>query len=93
MSVKGGYRILSLRDLDFTPGTAKTVPGLHQAIEGSHRKPYLLSGIVVGGVEYGALWVNLQEVAGTYTATVTLGASVYTLTVTAEDAVTFTAQS
>ena len=90
MALKGGYTILDLRDNGFTAGEAQTITGLHERFERSYRKPYLLSGIVLGGVEYIARWVVLDDVSGTYTGKVSIAGDDYTMTVTADDAVTFT---
>lgn len=48
---KGGYKILDLKNIDFTVDEAKTVPGVYEALENSYRKPILVSNIVVGGIE------------------------------------------
>lgn len=90
MAIKGGYTILDLRDVDFTPGTGAEVKGAYTRLEGRYRKPVLLSGIVVSGVEYPDTNVAPQNVDGSYTLDITLGASSYTLTITDTDTVTFT---
>ena len=47
----GGYQIINLNDENHSLGTGKVHEGIYEKIEGT-RKPILLSGIVVGGVEY-----------------------------------------
>lgn len=47
----GGYQIIDLHNADHRLGTGIGHKGIYEKIEGT-RKPILLSGIVVGGVEY-----------------------------------------
>lgn len=55
---KGGYKIIDLHDTQFTVGTAMMIAGIHDAIEGSYRKPLLISGLTVAGVEYADAYVT-----------------------------------
>ena len=51
---RGGYKIIDFRDTAFIKGgAAMTIDGIHDAIEGSYRKPLVLSGLNIDGVEYG----------------------------------------
>lgn len=49
--VKGGYQIINLNEHAHTSGVGAIHEGIYDRIEGT-RKPILLSGIVVDGVEY-----------------------------------------
>lgn len=54
---RGGYKIIDFRDTPFTiGGAAMMIGGIHDAIEASYRKPLMLSGLVVGGTEYGDVY-------------------------------------
>lgn len=55
---KGGYRIIDLDDINFTLDVAMMIPAIHEEIEGSYRKPLLLSGLTVAGVEYADVYVT-----------------------------------
>lgn len=57
---KGGYQIIDLHDVSFTSGVPMMVPGIHDRIEGSYRKPILLSGLTIGGVEYPDTYVEMN---------------------------------
>lgn len=48
---KGGYQIIDLGDANHTLGVGHVHEGIYDKIEGT-RKPILLSGITVSGVEY-----------------------------------------
>lgn len=88
--IKGGYSILDLRDVPFTPGIGAEIKGSYNRLEGRYRKPVLLSGIVVSDVEYPDVNVNPQNIGGSYSLDVTLGDSDYTVTISDTDIVTFT---
>lgn len=49
--IKGGYKIVNLSDtvIDTTNGT--TINGIYESIENNYRKPLILSGVVIDGVE------------------------------------------
>lgn len=55
---KGGYRIIDLDDINFTLDVAMMIPAIHEEIEGRYRKPLLLSGLTVAGVEYADVYVT-----------------------------------
>lgn len=58
MMRKGGYKIIDLHDTQFTSGVPMMLEGIHDAIEGCYRKPLLLSGLTVAGVEYADAYVT-----------------------------------
>lgn len=87
MSTKGGYQILDLKNTKLTAGTASTIKGTWETLEGNFHKPVLVSGLVIGTTEYNDAFAEFTVTNTTYTATL-YG---YTLTVTNADAVTATA--
>lgn len=87
MAKNGGYKIINLKDTDLTSGVGVTIAGTHEAIENSYRKPLLLSGIVIGSVEKNDVFVAFTVASNTYSTDIYGG----TLTIDADDVVTFTA--
>lgn len=93
MSKIGGYKIIDLHDVNLvTDANAVTIPGVHEAIESNHRKPLLLSGLVVDGVEKASQFVVFTNAAGTYAAELFDAADgkKLSITITADDAVQLT---
>ena len=64
--MKGGYQIIDLKDINFTIGTGSKVDGVYKKIEGSYRKPCLLSNITIGGAEKNDRFVNFDAYSGTF---------------------------
>ena len=87
MSTKGGYQILDLKNTKLTAGTASTIKGTWETLNGNYHKPVLVSGLVIGTTEYNDTFAEFTISSTTYTTTI-YG---YTLTVTNADAVTATA--
>lgn len=85
--MKGGYQIVNCGNTAIATGTAVTITGVHEAIEGAYRKPLLLSGVVLDGVEHGDVWIEPTNADGTYT----FSAYGHNWTVTAADEVTVAA--
>lgn len=81
---KGGYQIIDLQNKNFVLGTGQVVSGVYSLIEGT-RKPLLLSGISIAGVEYHDTFVELTVSNTSYTGTV-YGK---TITIADTDTVTF----
>ena len=84
----GGYKIINLKDVNLT-STAAKVAGIHDDIENSFRKPLLLSGITINGVEKNDAFVAPTVSSGSYLFKVYGG----TITVTSQDMVSFTADA
>lgn len=83
--MRGGYQIIDCAGVYFTAGTATKVSGAYALIEGT-RKPIRLNNVVVGGTEYHDAFCEFTVSESNFTGT-TYG---YTVTVTQDDAVTFT---
>lgn len=84
---KGGYQIIDLHDTNFTPGTAMMIDGIHDKIEASYRKPILLSGLTVSGVEKPDTFVEMSVNESAYETT----AFGYKIKIENTDAVTVSA--
>ena len=54
----GGYKIIDLKNKSITT-TGVTIKGIYKEIEGSYRKPLLLTHIVINGVEKNDAFVNV----------------------------------
>lgn len=81
---KGGYKIIDLKDTPFVAGgAAMMIEGIYDSIEASYRKPIMLAGLNVGGLEYSAAYVVPTVTESAYTFTV----HGYTITVQSTDAV------
>lgn len=81
---KGGYKIIDLKDNSLS-NDAVTIEGIYEAIEGSYRKPLLLSGVNIGGTEKPDVFVEANVSGSDYTIVAYGG----TLTITDEDSVTY----
>lgn len=79
----GGYKIIDLRDNNLT-AVGTTIKGVYEAIEHSYRKPLLLSGIVIDGVEKNDAFVVAEAGVGSYV--IKYGEKA--ITITSEDDVT-----
>lgn len=57
----GGYQIISLRDIPFiTGGATMMLDGIYDQIESNNRKPILLDGIVIDGIEKNAVFTQVN---------------------------------
>lgn len=81
--MKGGYHMINLYDAALSD-VAITIKGIYNSIESSYRKPLLLTGLVIDGVEKPDAYVTVTVADGSFTI------SVYgkTITITSADAVT-----
>lgn len=82
--MRGGYIILDMSSASFTSSEPKTIPGVYSTLEGNYGKAVMLSNFTLDGVEYPATYVEF-----TYSSNYTGVAYGNTITITAEDAVTF----
>lgn len=67
--IKGGYKIIDFQDVNLTSDAGVTVVGTYEAIEGSHRKPLLISGITIDGVEKNDCFVSCTSAENSYSFT------------------------
>lgn len=68
--LKGGYKIINLSDTVINADGGATIDGIYESIENNYRKPLILSGIVIDGVEKAdcAITVTSAENSFTFTA-------------------------
>ena len=91
MAIKGGYKLIDLKDSKFTVGGAGiTIKGIYHSIESSYNKPLILTGINIGGVERNDIFVDFADDSGNYVANISTKESI---TITNADLVTITAIS
>lgn len=86
----GGYKIVDFGDINLVVGAeGVNISGVYEAIEGSYRKPILLAGLTVDGVEKQNMYVSFYHSDNQYIAKIIPDATgEATLTVTNDDLVT-----
>lgn len=57
--IRGGYKIIDLKNKQLINGVSVVYEGIYDAIEGT-RKPIIVSGMNIEGKEYGDIWVNFE---------------------------------
>lgn len=83
--IKGGYKIIDFKDTPLTTGGgATTIAGIYDSIEGSYRKPLLLSGLTIDSTEHNDVYATATVSGSNFVFTV-YGK---TITITDADAVT-----
>ena len=83
--IKGGYKIIDFKDNPLTTGGgAITIAGIYDSIEGSYRKPLLLSGLTIDGIERNDVYAPATVSGNNFVFT----AYGKTITITNADAVT-----
>lgn len=93
--MKGGYTILDFKDINIQVGNTPTkIEGIYEKIEGNYRKPLLLEGLVINGIERVSRFVVFGNYQGNFRATIGINGNVMVLTctVTPEDMVTLIEQ-
>lgn len=89
MAIKGGYKLIDLKDNKFTVGGAGiTISGIYHSIEASYNKPLILTGINIGGIERNDIFVDFADDSGNYVANISTKESI---TITNADLVTIAA--
>lgn len=69
--IKGGYKLIDFKDTPFeVGGDAVTIDGIYDSIEGSYRKPLLVTGLVMDGIEYNDVYVTPQVEGNAFVFTV-----------------------
>ena len=63
--MKGGYKIIDLRDTEFTSGTPVTINGIYKSVE-STNKPTVLSKFYLSGKEYDSVFCFLVNQGTTF---------------------------
>lgn len=88
--MNGGYHILSLKNINIIPsGDSVIVPGIYESLEGNYRKPILLSGIVLSGVERSDRYVEFVMSGTSYLGYIAISdAGNLTITIADDDSVT-----
>lgn len=81
---KGGYKIIDFKEAPLKTGSGTImIEGIHNTVEVSYRKPLLLSGLNIDGVEYNDVYVAPSISGSNYVFT----AYGKTITITDADAV------
>ena len=82
--IKGGYKIIDFKDVPFeTGGAAMMIEGIYDTVEASYRKPLLLSGLNIDGIERNDVYATPTLSGSNYVFT----AYGKTITITDTDAV------
>ena len=81
--IKGGYKIIDFKDTPFETGGATMIEGIYDTVEASHRKPLLLSGLNIDGIERNDVYATPTLSGSNYVFT----AHGKTITITDTDAV------
>ena len=89
MSIKGGYKIVSLNGVGLMNSEGVTISGTYAKLENNYRKAILLADVVIDDIEYPDMWPAVTISGASYV--LDLGADLGKITVTAEDLVTFSA--
>lgn len=86
MAIKGGYKLIDLKDNKLTiGGDGITVKGIYNSIKNSYNKPLILTGINIGGVERNNVFINFTFNSGNYVANIS---ATEKITITNADLVT-----
>lgn len=81
--IKGGYKIIDFKDTPFETGGATMIEGIYDTVEASYRKPLLLSGLTIDGIERNDVYATPSLSGSNYVFT----AYGKTITITDTDAV------
>lgn len=88
MAIKGGYKLIDLKENKLTVGGGGvTVKGIYNSIENSYNKPLILTGINIGGVERNDVFIVFSVDSGNYVANIS---ATEKITITNADLVTIT---
>lgn len=67
--VKGGYKIINLNDITIDTTNGTNIDGIYENLENNYRKPLLLSGIVIDGVEKADTYITITAGDNSFTFT------------------------
>lgn len=71
MAIKGGYKLIDLKDNKLTiGGDGITVKGIYNSIKNSYNKPLILTGINIGGAERNDVFIDFAFNSGSYVANI-----------------------
>lgn len=87
---KGGYRIIDFKKAALTSGTEANIAGAFDAATNSYGKATLVSGLVVGGIEYPEFFAPFAGSSETVSAAVVIGGNTITIEIATGDDVTVT---
>lgn len=96
MNIKGGYKLIDFKETNITVGgDAVTIAGVYSAIESSYRKPIVLTGLSIGGVEHKDVFCNFEHGENVYHGLfgITTNNEFLFISITNDDAVTLTKQT
>lgn len=65
--MKGGYKIINFEDANLTAENPITINGIYEAVEHNYRKPLLLAGLVIDGVEKSAVYATATATENLFT--------------------------
>ena len=85
MAIKGGYKLIDLKDSKLTVGEGVTVKGIYNSIKNSYNKTLILTGINIGGAERNDIFIDFSFNSGNYVANIS---ATEKITITNEDLVT-----
>ena len=88
--MRGGYIIADFKKTALTSGTQATIDGLFNSVSNPYKKPVVVSGLVIGGVEYPAFYAVFVKNSNNYESRVAINETTLTIVVTPEDGVTVT---
>ena len=88
MAIKGGYKLIDLKDSKLTVGgDGVTVKGIYNSIKNSYNKPLILTGINIGGSERNDVFIVFSYNSSSYVANIS---ATEKITITSADLVTIT---
>ena len=59
--MRGGYKLINLTGHAITTGTAATVKGIYESVEGNYHKTTIVTGLVLDNVEHNDTPVTLVK--------------------------------
>lgn len=84
--MKGGYKIIDLKNTNFTLSTGVTIEGVHEKVENNYYKALLVENFQIEGVEQVAQFVTFTASRDNLVGNLTNGTQ--TITITSADLVT-----
>lgn len=88
--MRGGYIIADFKKTALTSGTQASIEGLFNSVSNPYKKPVMVSGLVVGGVEYPAFYAVFVKNSNNYEAQAAINGTSLTIVVTPDNNVTVT---